>query len=134
MSTHYPMRRFPDQPDDSPHTLHRLTTPEAREYGVGAFCWRWFNGQRYIVLCHPDRYYTNSRGEPITVSAWPVTPGEAHPWTWDGNLDTPTLSPSLSLQTKRPPRGADGKYLEDGDWEQIELFHGVITGGVLEVL
>ena len=53
-------------------------------------------------------------------STIPVNTGK---WTWDGDLDKPTISPSILNKTIPPGHN---------DW--IETFHGWVKGGVLQVI
>lgn len=117
MSQYFPMKRFPDLVDGKGGVFDF----EAKQYGVGAFSWLVHDdGVRHIVFRHPDKVWRNSAGEPIGVGSIPVDEGR---WTWDGNLDQPTISPSIMFKTSHP---------EQEGWQ--ETFHGFVRGGVLEVL
>lgn len=88
----------------------------AKEYGAGAFDWVMINGLKHIEFRHPCKYFTNDH----TASHFPVEGPEA--WTWDGDEERPTLSPSLISRVS----DAAGHWHED--------FHGYVRAGVLEVL
>jgi hypothetical protein len=50
-------------------------------------------------------------------------PGHTHPWSWDGNTESPTINPSLGLNVShRNEVGPDGRY----HW------HGFLRNGVFE--
>ena len=112
------MQRFPDRVDDNDGVF----SPEAKEYGIGAFSWidNDGDGLLYIAFRYPDKVYTNSAGEQIGVGSIPVNDGR---WTWDGNRDKPTINPSIAFTTMRG---------ESTEWE--ETFHGFIHDGILKVL
>ena len=114
----YPMKRFSDLVDGK----GGIFWPEGKEYGIGAFCWgdNDHDGITYFTFFRPDKVWHNSGGDPIGVSTIPVNTGK---WTWDGNRDMPTISPSILNKTA--VGGVD-------DW--VETFHGFVTAGVLQVL
>ena len=132
MGQHYPMRRFPEKVDG----LDGVFSPAAKDYGIGAFNWKTdFRGVRWILFRHPDKLFTHTDGEPVSVGAVPVNndqavAGEAR-WTWDDNEEAPTLTPSISFKTKLPEH-TPGAAPDAEGW--TETFHGFITAGELDVL
>ena len=115
--TEYPMKRFPDLVEGK----RGLFEPEGKEYGIGAFSWYvGDDGVRYLTFFRPDKVWKRYDGESIGPSTIPVNTGK---WTWDGNEEKPTISPSILNKTIPP--GHD-------DW--VETFHGFVKGGVLQVL
>ena len=129
MATNYPMKRFPDLVDGKKGVF----SPEAKEYGVGAFSWidNDGDGLLYIVFRHPNKVWRNTSGEMIGIGSIPVNDGR---WNWDGNRDVPTLNPSILFKTSVPDHMKEEvRHLTDNDgW--TETFHGFIKKGVLEVL
>ena len=49
-------------------------------------------------------------------------------WNWDGNVDRPTLSPSIKLSKKKQENPDDPPE----KWREIELWHGHLKAGQLE--
>lgn len=73
----------------------RRTHPEGID-NVGEFAWTEVNGQRYILLALP-RPMPNAPDDYI-MNQLPVVQGANIPgkgWGWDGNEDSPTLTPSI---------------------------------------
>lgn len=74
--------------------------------GVGAFFWHFDHSIVWIRLpCTPD-----------TWSCWHIAPRSnhgGHNWTWDGNLERPTLAPSLWWE------GHWHGYFRDGQIESV---------------
>lgn len=131
MPEHHTMRRFDD--DEQPERQGAFTF-EAKDYGIGAFSWNIDgNGVRWILFRHPNKVYTNSEGKYETIGSVPVNvPAELlklyrgadqRGWTWDGDEDKPTISPSILFKTI---------HGESTEWQ--ETFHGWIKAGILEVL
>lgn len=66
-------------------------------------------------------HYICPRGRHCGVPLQPAEPNAAGcSWTWDGNLDRPTLTPSINCNGKAP----DGTPTGCG-------WHGLITAGVM---
>ena len=95
----------------------------AADYPPGAFCWTETllqpSGLTHIAICvpmPPDRHPSERmRMLRIYRKGWAKPEGTS--WEWDGDLDLPTLSPSIGV-SKKP----DGTY----------TFHGWLKAGVLE--
>lgn len=49
-------------------------------------------------------------------------------WRYNGNLDKPTLEPSIRVSTKRPLNPEDPPE----KWQEVELWHGFLTDGQLK--
>ena len=60
---------------------------------AGCFWWRFMDGKRSLIVALPNQRW--ERG--YFPSAWPVDQPNStgDQWSWDGNEDEPTLSPSL---------------------------------------
>ena len=79
-------------------------------------------GKRYLQFRYPvkpDAPFDNG------VCCVPVEDvGDGRPfWTWDGNTDNPSLSPSIRT-----------RIIWGESREEVELFHGFIKGTIIEVL
>lgn len=70
--------------------------------------------------------------------------GAGHPWTWDGNLEAPTFSPSVLIRTghysDRPEPLPDGRCSwcveaeTEGHATMCSLCHTFITAGMVQFL
>ena len=123
------MQRFPDDEDRG---RQGAFTPEAKAYGPGAFSWDTDgHGVRFLIFRRPDRVFQDSDGNPVGISAVPVyRAGEerlpspyANQWEWDGDEDSPTLTPSIRNTT-----------WPSNQPNEVETFHGFVRGGMIEVL
>jgi hypothetical protein len=92
-----PMKRLPDD-----------TYPDVATDAPGTFAWNVsLGGARRIVYVCP-------RGSLCSVPILPARNGNGAGWTWDGNEDRPTLTPSINCQPDR---------------EGGSCWHGFITNG-----
>ena len=111
MAVRYPLRRF--------LVVKGEGDEEAQAYGPGAYCWTApREGVQLLQFLTPTRYYMSEK--------WVEEHAQVEPfdhWTWNGDLDNPSLSPSILIKTR------DGVSLA---WR--EVFHGYIRNGYLEVL
>ena len=111
------MKRFPDRDPGRPG-VQGVYIHEAKQYGAGAFCYDVDGyGTPYLLFRYPGKADADA-DEEIAVGSVPL---EGKGWTFDGNEDAPTISPSILYRT-----------LYEGEW--IEKFHGFIRNGYLEVL
>jgi len=112
----------PNQPNV---TMTRVQNyDEAVRVGAGAFWWRVQNGREYSSIDkdgkHPTHLaFMDNRGRYHAVPINPVKGNNGAGWDWDGNLDKPTLSPSILSS------GNDAKGNKVVHW------HGFIRGGVV---
>ena len=110
--TKFTMKRFPDCDPDNPD-WPGVFSVDAKTYGIGAFCYDTDDRDLpYILFRHP-----NKDGK-VEVGSLPL---EGKGWTFDGDRDKPNISPSILYRIQL-----------DGQW--VEIFHGFIRNGVLEVL
>ena len=96
-----------------------IFSDEAKAYGPGAFEWSSDgHGCRYLNFRAPNGY-----PDDWGIHSIPIEPvgHEGPSWSWDGNEDSPTVSPSIST-----------KHVEDG--KLVEHFHCWIKNGVIELL
>ena len=78
-------------------------------YGPGAMCWYIGpTGRRFLRLLTPHQ---NREQEYVSLPVKPYE-GQMASWEWDGNLERPTLTPSIDILTT-------------GGW------HGYVTNGNL---
>lgn len=80
------------------HRVHSIDAYFREPYRLGTFLWVFLDGE-VIGLCMA---LPRTAGRPEPTGTWrvykrgePKPPGVA--WEWDGNLDKPTLTPSLHL-------------------------------------
>lgn len=96
-----PMIYRPDQPEFNP------------DLAVGSFWWRDYEGYWWFHAIMPGTVHDKT---PTAYCAVPVQGGPALPkaqaWDWDGNIERPTLTPSLWLWGRK-------------GW------HGHVTAGVM---
>jgi len=76
--------------------------------------WAFHTDDKYIIVSYPVK--SSYPGEPdgVDVVNLPIKP-EPNGWTWDGNKDAPTLTPSILVKS-------------NGTW------HGYLTAGKLITL
>lgn len=87
---------------------------EVLEGEAGAFC--------FIYEDEPEMHALVCRLPGAGGYAVMPIGGSDHPcWSWDGNREKPTLTPSILLQTSDPDTGA-----------VFELWHGYMRAGRLE--
>ena len=121
---HHTMKRFPERVDPDDMNWQGAFCPDAKEYGPGAFSWDFDGrGYRYIIFRLPDGLLSDVHSVPVR-SPGDVEGPDAPFWIWDGNEDSPTLTPSISIKRIDGPDRAN--------WP--EIWHGFITGGVLRTL
>jgi hypothetical protein len=75
---------------------------------------QWSEGQKSLSFMYPCGCGC--------VHAVPIKPFQGNGWDWDGNIETPTLTPSLGLY----PR--DGKASDGSGYH----WHGYLTAGVFK--
>lgn len=85
------------------------------DWPVGHFHWSVSStGQRYIWMILPRQ--DNDAGAPCCIPIRPVSEGETRAsWAWDGNLERPTLTPSVLHAPSKP--------------ESPYHWHGFVTAG-----
>lgn len=75
---------------------------------IGDFCF--MNENTVLFLCYPDALNDDGKGYsyiPIKTEDKPSS--KPHAWDWNGNIESPTLSPSINIV------GRWHGYLRDGN-------------------
>jgi len=93
------------------HDGRRVTNTVTLER-PGDFCWAWSMEGAIAAIC----FLCPTCGANHAVG---VKPGDPSGWEWNGDLDKPTLSPSLSFAYGHPKSNPDCRwhgFLKDGEW------------------
>jgi len=111
----------PDQPNV---TMTRVDGYDAAvKHGAGAFWWRVRKGSEFRPIADGERpthfCFNDNRGRYHMLPVNPVKGSNGHGWEWDGNLDKPTMSPSI-LSTGHDSKG-----------NQVTHWHGYVRAGVV---
>lgn len=98
--------------------IERATFNQLKDAGPGAFAYRYDEDGKIIGLLHwlPGAGYGY-----LPFRKGPRDPDKSG-WKWDGNLERPTLTPSIDAKPALPYKGYAGRpgwhgFLKDGRWE-----------------
>ena len=97
------VRRLPDLTDEFLDSLPWETRPDStarhktfpqKPEAIGEFYWNLCGGKRVLTVAIPSKRGPNW---PPLISSWTIDHEniEGARWGWDGDEDTPTLTPSL---------------------------------------
>lgn len=90
--------------------IRKINQDECVEHGMGAFCFDFDYKNIGIVLPSGFQYIPINRDCKEDIRGW----------CWDGNIERPTLTPSIRISIGHGKKGSE------------EVWHGFLTNGIFK--